>query len=107
MLPVTVGDEADRTAMAGRADVFCVRIAETVCRPFSTGLILNQMAYKAGRNTRVSTVPPKGSTDQGVCQRFPKDGMVERNERQQGGEGRQNDRAGAVHGGLDHGIERR
>src|SRR5206468_3224066 len=48
-----------------RADLFCyattasVRIAATVCRPFPTGLILNQMAYKAGRNTRVSTVPPK------------------------------------------------
>lgn len=35
------------------------RTAETAGPSFVTGLILNQMAYKAGRNTRVSTVPPK------------------------------------------------
>jgi hypothetical protein len=27
--------------------------------PLTAGLILNQMAYKAGRNTSVRTVPPK------------------------------------------------
>ena len=36
-----------------------VRVAETSCQSFATGLILNQMAYKAGKNTSVRTVPPK------------------------------------------------
>src|SRR5881398_3314220 len=36
-----------------------VRIAEASCRSFATGLILNQMVYKAGKNTSVRTVPPK------------------------------------------------
>src|SRR5207245_9483107 len=63
------------------------------------------MAYNAGKNTRVRTVPPKGSTDQRVRQRSPEHGMGERNERQHGGERGQNDRTGALHGGLDDGIE--
>jgi len=32
---------------------------EAACSFSATGLILNQMAYNAGRNTSVRTVPPK------------------------------------------------
>ena len=82
-----------------------VRISGAACSPFAAGLILNQMAYSAGKNTSVRTVPPKVATDQGVRQRSPEDGVGERNERQHRGKRRQNDRTGALHGGLDDGIE--
>src|SRR5207249_7749500 len=47
----------------------------------------------------------EGSPDQSVCQRSPENRLGERNKRQHGGERRQNDRTGALHGGLDHRIE--
>jgi len=34
-------------------------VRETSCRSFATDEILNQMAYNAGKNTSVRTVPPK------------------------------------------------
>ena len=36
-----------------------MRISAGASLSFATGLILNQMAYNAGKNTSVSTVPPK------------------------------------------------
>src|SRR3989442_14382870 len=49
--------------------------------------------------------PAEGPTDQGVRQRSPENGVGERNERQHRSERRQDDRTGALHGGLDHRIE--
>src|SRR5207302_1893335 len=49
--------------------------------------------------------PAEGTPDQGVCQRSPENRLGERSELQHGGERRQNDRTGALHGGLDHRVE--
>jgi len=41
------------------AGIGAVRISGAAHSPFAAGLILNQMAYNAGRNTSVRTVPAK------------------------------------------------
>src|SRR4029079_7127307 len=48
---------------------------------------------------------PEGSTDQRVRQRPPENRMRQRNEGQHGGERRQDDWTGALHGGFDHRIK--
>jgi hypothetical protein len=64
------------------------------------------MAYNAGENTRVRIVPPK-IPPINVYASVPQKTDCEWNERQHGGERGQNDRTGALHGGLDDGVERR
>src|SRR5436305_4395740 len=49
--------------------------------------------------------PAERSADQGVRQRSPENRVGERNEREHRGKRRQNDRARALYGGLDDGIE--
>ena len=55
----------------------------------------------------MSTVPPKVPPIKVYASVSQKTEWLRGMNVEQGGEGRQNDRAGAVHGGLDHGIERR
>src|SRR5207249_12327749 len=56
LLPMVMRIPFNRLYYAGRG---AVRMLEAACSFSATGLIRNQMAYNAGRNTSVRTVPPK------------------------------------------------
>ena len=79
--------------------------AGCACASGSWGRMPNQMAYMAGRNTRVSTVPakvPPIRRGEGA----PEHGMRKWDERQDRRQRGEDHRPSALHGGFDHGAER-
>src|SRR3954468_21979966 len=76
-------------------------------RALRDGLDLEPDGIQSRQEDEREDGPAERSADQRVGQRSPENRLSERNECQHRGKRRQHDRAGALHGGLDYGIERR